>query len=189
MKIKRLILFILISICSSQHLSAEGDASAEYQIKALFLYNFANFVEWPYDAFENSTADIQMCLFGNVPFGAFLDAIDGTLIGLRELKINRTSNIESIRNGCHILFVGEDQKVKLPTFWNEIQYIYVLSIGEETDFTDHGGVVNIMRTTDQVLFEINISNAMANGLFISSDVLRLAREIKKNKVIKGDLQE
>lgn len=153
---------------------------AEYQIKALFLYNFANFVEWPKDAFSSPEESIRMCLFGDVPFGGFLDAVDGTLIGDRELTIARTDTIEEIRKGCHILFVGEDKKVQLPTFWNEFKYVYVLSIGEEQGFTERGGIVNIMRTTDQVQFEINLSNALDKGLFISSDVLSLAREIKRN---------
>ena len=159
---------------------AEDDAFAEYQIKALFLYNFANFVEWPKEAFSGPREDISMCLYGNVPFGGFLDTVAGTLIGDRKLVIRRTQEISDIKEGCHILFVGEDQKVRLPTFWNEIKYIYVLSIGEEEEFTDRGGIVNIMRTTDQVQFEINISNALENGLFIGSDILSLAREIKRN---------
>lgn len=153
---------------------------AEYQIKALFLYNFANFVEWPNSAFKTSQSPIRLCLYGDIPFGLFLDDVDGTLIGERELKIERTSNLEDIRDGCQILFVGDEKKVILPSFWGEIKYFYVLSIGEEEGFADKGGVVNIMRTTDQVQFEINITNAIENGLFISSDLLSLAREIKKN---------
>ena len=163
-------------------MSSASDQSdqAEYQVKALFLYNFANFVEWPQGAFKSPQEPIRLCLFGQVPFGGFLETVDGTLIGDRELKVVLTSTIEEIRRGCHILFVGEDKKVQLPTFWNEIQYVYVLSIGEEKGFTERGGIVNIMRTTDQVQFEINISNALEKGLFISSDVLSLAREIKRN---------
>lgn len=178
--LKKWFIIVLISLSVSQHSVAEQSSIESYQIKALFLYNFANFVEWPSNAFRNDHDPIMMCLFGDVPFGGFLDEVNGTKIGERELIIYRTTDIESIRRGCHILFVGEDQKVQLPSFWTEIQYVYVLSVGEEEGFTDRGGVVNIMRTTDQVLFEINISNAMVNGLFISSDVLSLAREIKSN---------
>lgn len=152
----------------------------EYQIKALFLYNFANFVEWPEGAFNGETAAIRLCLYGDVPFGVFLDQVQGTLIGDRELVVARTNSIEEIKQGCQILFVGDDKKVSLPNFWKQIQYLYVLSIGEEKGFADKGGIVNIMRTTDQVQFDVNISNAMANGLFISSDLLSLAREIKRN---------
>lgn len=158
----------------------------EYQVKALFLYNFANFVEWPADAFETTTSPITLCLFGSVPFGAFLQAVNGTLIGDRELTIYEGDTIDKIKDGCHILFVGEQKKVLLPTLWKEIKYIYVLSIGEKKGFADEGGIINIMRTTDSVQFEVNISNAISNGLFISSDLLSLAREIKRNTVDPDD---
>lgn len=175
------ILVILIGSLQSWHLKANDEQQlAEYQVKALFLYNFANFVEWPEGAFNTTQDPIHLCLFGEVPFGLFLDELNGTLIGDRALRIKRTAQISDIRAGCQILFVGDDQKVRLPTFWKEIQYLYVLSIGEQKDFASKGGIVNIMRTTDQVQFEVNISNAIANGLFISSDLLKLARKIREN---------
>lgn len=180
LRLKHFLLLILFSVPAVSQEPATEKMLAEYQVKALFLYNFANFVEWPSDAFSSPTAPIRLCLYGQIPFGLFLDEVDGTLIGDRELKVERTNDLNDIKDGCQMLFVGDENMVSLPNFWNEIQYFYVLSIGEEEGFAEKGGVVNIMRTTDQVQFEINISNAMSNGLFISSDLLSLAREIKKN---------
>lgn len=169
-----------VTLVLAQASNADDAKMAEYQVKALFLYNFANFVEWPVDAFESANEDIAMCLYGDVPFGIFLDAVDGTLIGDRELNVHRTLEFEEIKKGCHILFVGRDEQKRIQTFWDQIQHIYVLSIGEAAGFAEHGGIVNIMRTTDQVQFEINISNAVDRGLFIGSDILSLARDIKRN---------
>lgn len=161
-------------------LFADENQRGEYQVKALFLYNFANFVEWPEDAFKETESPIEMCLFGNVPFSAFMDVVDGTLIGDRELHISTSQNIKDIENGCHILFVGEDQRLHLREFFKQIKYVYVLSVGNQKGFADQGGIINILRTTDQLEFEINITNAMQSGLFISSDLLSLAREIKRH---------
>lgn len=177
------ITFVILLLCSKPVLSngySESDM-AEYQVKALFLYNFANFVEWPDTAFSSEVDELKLCLYGNVPFGVFLDEVNGTLIGDRTLAIKRANTLNEIINGCQILFVGDDKKVILPKFWREIKYLYVLSIGEEKDFATKGGIINIMRTTDQVQFEVNISNALKNGLFISSDLLSLARKIRDNE--------
>lgn len=153
---------------------------AELQVKALFLYNFANFVEWPDDAFAGPDAPIRMCLFGDIPFGIFLDSVNGTPIGARNLAVIRTQNKADIASGCHILFVGADRKATLPDFWKDVQFLFVLSVGEQKEFADSGGIINIFRTQDQYQFEVNISNAMAAGLFLSSDLLSLAREIHEN---------
>lgn len=175
-KIIRLVAFSALLLATS--FAQAGDA-AQNQVKALFLYNFANFVEWPDTAFSTKSSPLRLCLYGNVPFGGFLDAVNGTLIGDRKLEVVRATEKEDIENGCHILYVGLDKKIELPTFFKDINYQYVLSVGERADFVNKGGIINIVRTTDQVNFDINISNALNNGLWVSSDLLSLAREIKR----------
>lgn len=154
-------------------------ASDDERVKALFIYNFANFVEWPASAFGKPEDDLRLCLFGKVSFGALLDAVDGTPIGNHVLSIIRTSRLEDIASGCHMLFVSQAQRIRLPHFFTKIRYMYVLSIGEKLGFDEKGGIINIVRTSDRMQFDINLSTAMANGLFVSSDLLSLAREVKR----------
>lgn len=159
---------------------ADDTREAELQVRAQFVYNFANFVEWPDEAFSAPNAPIRICLFGDVAFAPYLNAFAGTLIGRRPLQVDRTNELNQIRTGCHVLYVGNDQRVRLPTFWEKIQYLYVLSVGERNEFADKGGIINILRTRDRLRFEINIENALSNGLFLDSDLLALARTIKRN---------
>jgi len=166
---------VLLFMCNN----ASTNDLAHNQVKALFLYNFANFVEWPDSAFSSKLSPIRLCLYGDVPFGSFLDAVNGTLIGDRTLTMIRTQSKKDIEDGCHILFVGLDKKIELPNFFKDIKFNYVLSVGERSDFVEKGGVVNIVRTTDQVEFDINIGNALKNGLWVSSDLISLARKIKR----------
>ena len=51
---------------------AEGPPD-EYQVKAAFLYNFAKFVEWPQEAFQNQSEPLVVCVLGDNPFGRTLD--------------------------------------------------------------------------------------------------------------------
>ena len=178
MTLSKKVIILLLALVLSQDVFSTDEA--EMQSKAVFLYNFANFVDWPEKAFESKQSPIKICLFGEIPFGTFLDAVNGTLIGERELFVLRTYKLADIYEGCQILFVGEDKKARLPDFWKSIKYVYVLSIGEQDGFADRGGIINILRTTDRVQFQINISNALNQGLFLSSDLLSLAREIKRN---------
>lgn len=172
----------LIAACAPVATYAQSASAieAEQQVRAQFVYNFANFVEWPDDAFANNEAPIKICLFGEVNFAPYLYTFAGTRIGMRTLVVQKADQIEEIRAGCHILYVGQDERVRLPTFWQEIQYIYVLSIGDRQGFADKGGIINILRTRDRVQFDVNIENALINGLFLDSDLLALARVIKRN---------
>ncbi|OUR90607.1 hypothetical protein A9Q81_19180 [Gammaproteobacteria bacterium 42_54_T18] len=174
--VRIILLVLLISICLISTLNASTE---DERLKALFLYNFANFVDWPESAFQANDSDLRLCLFGDIAFGSMLDAVDGTLIGSHRLVLRRTKKLKDIETGCHMLFVSHEQRIRLPHFFTQIQYMYVLSVGDRKGFAEKGGVINIVRTEDQMQFDINLSTAMANGLSVSSDLLSLAREVKR----------
>lgn len=177
----KLILWLCLSLSVTVAVqAADNNLEAQLRVRAQFVYNFANFVEWPKDAFPHAESPIKVCLFGEVDFAPFLYAYSDTLVGSHPLKIQKANEIDEIRAGCHILYVGQDERVKLPTFWQQIHYIYVLSIGDRQGFTEKGGIINILRQQDHMQFEVNIENALANGLFLDSDLLALARVIKRN---------
>lgn len=173
-------LLIAVAILVLTHTALASSREAKQQVKAQFIYNFVNYVEWPSDAFESPTSSIKLCLYGDVPFAAYLLSFSGSVVGQRELTFIIGTTINDIYSGCHILYVGDDKRIDLPNLWSQIQYVYVLSVGEREGFTDNGGIINILRTKDRLEFDVNINNALSNGLFLDSDLLALARTIKRN---------
>lgn len=174
-----LLFVIFLTSTGSARAEEDLDKVKEYQVKALFLYNFANFVEWPDDAFTSASSPLRMCLYGAVPFGEFLDVVNGVAIRDRVLQVVRTTDYAKISSGCHILFVGIEHRQELQRFFRDLNHLFVLSVGNTDNFAAEGGVVNILRTRDQQHFEINLTKAIENGLLISSDLLALARIINE----------
>ncbi len=154
--------------------------AAALRVKAQFVYNFTNYVSWPDDAFASAQAPVEVCLFGEVAFEPYLRSFEGVIIGERPLALRSSMQLDDVRQGCHLLFVDHAQRVRLPNFWDEIEYVYVLSVGERSEFADNGGIISIYRASDRLRFDVNISNAINNGLFLDSDLLSLARTIKRN---------
>src|SRR5690242_6746479 len=71
-----------------------GTAAPEYQVKAVFLFNFAQFVEWPAGSFQAADAPFVIGVLGQDPFGAQLDAVArGETVGQRPLAIRRYRSI------------------------------------------------------------------------------------------------
>jgi len=112
-----------------------------------------------------------------VPFSKFLNSIDGTYIGERELIIKKYKIDNTSKSGCQMMFVGDNKQSEIEQFWANKKHLYVLSIGETDNFINSGGIINIMRTQDSYTFDINLEGAIKNGLFISSDLLILARKV------------
>ena len=62
----------------------------EYQVKAVFLFNFSRFVEWPAAAFESADAPFVVGVFGHDPFGSDLDEVmKGKSVNGRPLVVRR----------------------------------------------------------------------------------------------------
>jgi hypothetical protein len=173
---KKILLSILMLMLS---VSCWSVSESEKQVRAMFVYNFANFVEWPKKAFSKSTSPLQICLLGNVPFKNYLTPMSGTLIGERELRVITTNREEQFVGQCHILFVGDDQKINMKRLYSSKKYSYILSVSEQDGFLESGGIVNILDQSNNISFDIDMDNARRRGLFISSDLLSLARNIKR----------
>lgn len=177
--LNKLVLLPLLALLAALPAAAQP-AEDGNQIKAVFLYNFANFVRWPDEAFATSGNVLKMCIFGNAALGSFLDEVDGSRVRDKRLNVIKTSEPKVIESGCHILFVSHEKKDFLPLFLKSIQHVYVLSVSDVEGFARSGGVVSIVRNSDKLAFEINLDVALKNGLLISSDLLSLARIVGRD---------
>src|SRR5438874_7448378 len=70
--------------------SAQTAPSKEYQVKAVFLFNFAQFVDWPANAFSGTNAPLVIGVLGEDPFGSFLDeTVRGETVNGHPLVVQR----------------------------------------------------------------------------------------------------
>ena len=159
-------------------LAAQAKPSSEYELKAAFLFNFAKFVDWPSNAFANSTAPFSVCVLGPDPFGSSLDdALRGKLIAEHPVSVTRVKRVADII-GCQILFVAASESHLLPEVLSKIRGQGVLVIGETDEFASLGGVIQFTLEENRVRFFINTDAADRAGLKISSKLLALAKIVR-----------
>jgi hypothetical protein len=143
--------------------------SLEYQVKASYLYNFAQFVSWPSDAFGGDSR-FHLCVFGAERFGNALDSIAGERVQGHEIVVQRLDRESSPRTmRCHLVFLaaGITDTVTLGERG-------MLTVGETPGFLGRGGVINLIQVQGRVRFEINQQAARQAGLVVSSRILNLA---------------
>src|SRR2546430_15996597 len=90
--LRRLLLGLTLSIavlCAEGGAAgAEGRMTREYDLKAIFLFQFAHFVNWPSSTFPDAGTPITIGVLGKDPFGAGLDeVVAGGAVGSRELGV------------------------------------------------------------------------------------------------------
>lgn len=146
----------------------------EYQIKAAFLFNFAQFVEWPEAAFESPDAPLVIGILGDDPFGAALDGIvRGEKVGGHPLVVHRFAPGEPI--DCHILFVVRSERGHLPQVLAGVKSRSVLTVGETEGFAEGGGMIGFVTDRDRIRLAVNLAASDEGGLKLSSKLLRAAR--------------
>jgi hypothetical protein len=147
---------------------------AANQVKAVFLYNFTQFVSWPPQALH--TGRFVIGVLGNDPFGANLDAVvAGEKVGSLPIVVQRFKDISEVQN-CHMLYV---QKGSTKEIFNALKGKSILTVGDEDDFTKDGGIIRFLFEKNKIRLQINVSAAKAANLSISSKLLRLAEVINQ----------
>jgi hypothetical protein len=172
---------IAILLCLSLALGASAQTadSSEYLIKAGFIYNFAQLVQWPSGAFTQTDSPIVIGILGTDPFGTVIDRVienkklDGRPVIIKRLKWSKEP-LKDLKD-CNILFVSTSEKEHLDEVIRIVKWLPILTIGETPGFAMRGGIINLTLEGNRVRFEVNIEAAKQANLNISSRLLALAK--------------
>jgi hypothetical protein len=160
---------------SNADLLAQAGPSPEYQIKAVFLFNLAQFVEWPARAFAEPGAPLVIGVLGEDPFGSYLDeTLHGETVRNRPLVLQRYRRLSEIRV-CHVLFISRSETDRLEQIFATLRGRNVLTVGDAEDFITRGGMIRLVTENNKIRIRINADAVRAASLSISSKLLRLAQ--------------
>jgi len=149
-------------------------APAEYRVKAVFLFNFAQFVEWPPEAFTRPDEPFVIGVLGKDPFGAELDSVvRGESVAQRSLVVERYYNIGELHN-CHILYIARSEIGHLPQILAALSGRSVLTVSDADGDDQTGVMIRLVNRDNRVRLQIDVGAAKAGHLLISSKLLRPA---------------
>ena len=155
-----------------QPLSAQASAIPEYRVKATFLFQFTQFVDWPPKAFSNNQTPLVIGILGDDPFGTFLDeTVRDEKANGHSLSVERYRRLEDVKN-CHVLFVSGSEANRLDQIVSALRGRSILIVGEANGFADRGGMIQFMTQENRIQLRINLAAAKTANLTISSKLLR-----------------
>lgn len=155
----------------------KNEPTREFQIKAAFLYNFAQFVEWPPRTFASAESPLVIGVLGLDPFGGFLDdLVKGERVNGRALVIQRYRDIGDI-GACHVLFVSGSEGHRIEEIAEYLKGRSILTVCDWEAYARQGAIVWFVMERNRVRLRINLDAAKAAGLTISSKLLRSAETV------------
>jgi hypothetical protein len=168
----RAALILLLALLPSRSLAAPP--AKEYDVKAVFLFNFAQFVEWPDSAFASKDSPLVLGVLGNDPFGASLDeAVRDKLVDRRPMEVRRFRSVEEAKD-CNILFVSSSEMTRLSSVLEAVKAHDVLTVGETDEFAREGGMICFVNRDGRIRLRVNLKAVQAAKLTVSSKLLRVA---------------
>jgi hypothetical protein len=160
--------------------TANAETSRGYQLRAVFLYNFAQFTDWPTNAFAGENSPLIIGVLGSDPFGPVLDeTVRGEFVHGHKLMVERYRNIESV-GACHILFIGQSEAPRLEAILKALKGRSILTVSEIEDSARHGVMIRFLTEGNKIAFRINLTAVREANLTLSSKLLRVSQLVGGN---------
>jgi hypothetical protein len=148
--------------------------SRENQVKAVFLYNFTQFVEWPAAAFDSGAAPLVIGVLGKNPFGNFLEqTVAGEQVNGHPVTVHYCNN-EQEALSCHIVFINIDDAKKRKQVIQALKGKNILTVSDAPDFARLGGMIRLFTQVNKIRLQVNLDASKESELVLSSKLLKLA---------------
>ena len=168
-------------VCALARGAGAIESAAEYQVKAVFLFNFSHFVEWPPQAFATPTEPFVIGILGSDPFGTHMDeAVHGELIDQHPLVIRRFRTPAEIGN-CQILYIDRSESARVKPILAALDHRNTLTVADSEGSAGHGVMIELSTENNRIRLRINADAAKAAGLTISSKLLRPAEIVSAER--------
>ena len=162
---------LVLLVCAP---AVEAQQPLEDDVKAVFLFNFAKYVDWP-SAPQGTSRTLRICIPANPPFlGVVREAVRDEIVHGRSLDAVNLDGLDGARD-CDILYVGKADSPDAAAWIAAARGSQTLTIGEGR-LVD-GLVIAFVRDQNRLRFDINRTAATRQSLTISSRLLGLARRV------------
>ena len=157
---------------------ADDEAYREHEIKAVFLFNFLQFVEWPDGSFAEPTAPIRICVVGDARLADALRAVaDGVQVEGRAVVVDQAASLADVP-AVHLLYCSAGAMPEGRAFLQPSARRGVLIVGERADAFARGAAIRLLTEKGRMRFEICPDAASARGVQLRARLLRLARIVE-----------
>jgi len=169
-----ILLLVGAALVEAQIDQAEQTRLAKF--KALFLFNFIEYVKWPED---RKIGPLIIGFTGDSEILPFLERIaQKRKVGNREILIRRCDPLADDPASCHLLFITSSSAGKLDEILHRLEDKQVLAVSGSDGFGRRGVAINFVLVNGKLKFEINTQALSVARLDMSSQLLKLGILLK-----------
>lgn len=168
---KKLLAIILVAFMSmSATVRMQQDTNAK--IKAVFLYNFTKYIEWP-PSYKEGPFVIGVLGNNSALMTELNKMASAKMAGTQKFEIRNLTSFEGSTK-CHILYIQPDKGGELPEVISKARGKSTLIVTEKPGLARQGSAINFVVQDNKTKFELNKANAEKYNLKVSSNLSSLA---------------
>lgn len=183
-----------LSLTAAPQAWADAPTNTEYTVKAVVVYNFLKFVDWPKEKMGDADQPLIIGIIGTDVFHNAFDAIRQKTVDNRQVVVKHFKGVDQVEKAgekepgrphpqieairkSHLLFLCPSERPHIREILRSVGGHHVLTVADTEGFLEAGGIINLLLVDEKVAFEINVTAAKQAGLQIRSKLLRLAKRI------------
>jgi hypothetical protein len=152
----------------------QAGSFAELEVRAVYLYNFAAFVDWPDTAFASPSSPLRYCVLGTPALRAKVrQVLEGESAAGRPLELADVEGATGWRS-CHLIYFDHSALPRASHILSEVARNPTLTVGESEAFARQGGMIGLVRKGERLRSYINRDVIAETGIRISSKLLRIS---------------
>lgn len=155
---------------------AQNDVGA---VRRAYVYNLTKYVSWP-----QSKHTLLIGVVGDTGTGVAMKAmLDGKSSDGRIIHVVLNPP-DSGLSACDLVYVASTETSASSHIFALVNVLPILTVGEDSRFLTHGGMVGLVRSADRIEIEVNLKSVRTAGLKMSSRLLDLATVVSNKETLK-----
>lgn len=173
---KSIALFLFFALLSPVWAQGADDPGlTESRLKAVFLYKFTGFIDWPDTLKAQPSINIGV-LGSEAVANELAQILPGRTVGSRPITV-RSVDARDIGADLHILFIAKGESWRLTQLAQSLQARGVLITTESDGALNQGSVINFVIFERRVKFDISLESAEKSHIKLSSRLLDVANKV------------
>jgi len=175
------VLFMLLELSGWQMSYADDLNIKEYQVKAVFWYNFTKFTTWPQSVLASGQSPLRMCILGDDPFRGEMElAVKSATSQEHPIEIKYIKTLGTVKD-CHTLFISRSEHEHLPSILSQLKQAPILTVSDIKDFAKQGGMIEFYHEENKVRFMVELNVLLGSGLKAHAQLLKISKIVQRTQ--------
>ncbi|MCF8242309.1 MAG: YfiR family protein [Melioribacteraceae bacterium] len=172
-----IIMLIFVALLSTS-IFAQQKYYSEYEVKGAFLEKFTQFIEWPSESqIEDTSKSFVIGIIGKNEINKILkEKYEVQKIMDKRVEILEIASLDDIKS-CHMLYISNTKNLPVEKILDYTKNKPILTVSDDIDASEKGVIITLFIKDNHVYFQINNSAIKNTGLYASTLLLSLSKNI------------